>query len=94
MWWRPGTAKTKGYQAEFFRGPYDGLEVVCGELAKAIVMPVSANLLRRMTGDLTGEPSPVSSLALYRLRKKDSRNRYEYFGSLSASRVHLEKWVL
>jgi hypothetical protein len=94
MWWNRGKTKPKGFQTEFVRGPYDGLEVMCPVLADAVAMPVSRNVLRRMAGDFTGEPSPVSTLAVYRLCKKDNRSRYEYLGSLPTSRLHLEKWSL
>lgn len=94
MWWNRGRTKKKGHQAEFFRGPFDGLELTCPVLAHAVAMPVSPNLLRCMTGDFSGQPTPVSSLALYRLRQKGNRNQYEYLGSISTGRVNLGKWTL
>jgi hypothetical protein len=89
-----GKPEAKIRHVEFVCGPYDGLHVMSLKLADAVALPVNPNLLRRVSGDPSGEPSPVSALAFYRLHSEGNRNRYEYVASVSAKRFHMDQWIV
>ncbi|HVX13256.1 MAG TPA: hypothetical protein VHC22_18880 [Pirellulales bacterium] len=69
-------------QIEFIGGPFDGFQydVPSPLLPPAtIALPVSDTIQRMLTGENTGQPTPTTSVALYRFDAV--RSRYRFLGS-------------
>ena len=67
---------------EFIGGPFDGFEYeVPSPLLppSTIALPVSETIQRMLTGDNTRQPSPTTSVAMYRFDA--ARCRYRFLGS-------------
>lgn len=69
-------------QIEFIGGPFDGFQYdVPRPLLppSTIALPVSETIQRMLTGENTGQPTPATSVAMYRFDR--SQCRYRFLGS-------------
>ena len=69
-------------EIEFIGGPFDGFQYdVPSPLLppSTIALPVSETIQRMLTGENTGQPSPTTSVAMYRFDAAHSR--YRFLGS-------------
>ena len=69
-------------QIEFIGGPFDGFqyEVPMPLLPPStIALPVSETIQRMLNGEKTGQPSPTTSVAMYRFDRLEFR--YRFLGS-------------
>jgi hypothetical protein len=69
-------------QIEFIGGPFDGFqyEVPMPLLPPStIALPVSDTIQRMLNGEKTGQPSPTTSVAMYRFDRV--HYRYRFLGS-------------
>jgi hypothetical protein len=69
-------------EIEFIGGPFDGFryDVPLPLLPPStIALPVSDTIQRMLTGENTGQPTPATSVALYRFDV--ARSRYRFLGS-------------
>jgi len=85
------------YALEFIGGPLDGYKqvVTCPleDVAQQIVVPINANVMRRLRGRPTGEAEGATSAAAYALSVRGTRCHYRYLGPLSAEEAELDGWA-
>lgn len=74
--------ETDRQQIEFIGGPYDGFQyAVPTPLLPPtnIALPVSETIQRMLIGDVGGQPTPTTSVAIYRFDA--ARCQYSFLGS-------------
>lgn len=67
---------------EFIGGPFDGFQYDVPQPLlppSTIALPVSETIQRMLTGENTGQPTPATSVAMYRFDR--SQCRYRFLGS-------------
>lgn len=74
--------ETDRQQIEFIGGPYDGFQYAVPTPLlppSNIALPVSETIQRMLIGDVGGQPTPTTSVAIYRF--EPARCQYSFLGS-------------
>ena len=85
---------SRAYEVEFLGGPLDGHKVFLPVtvLARRLALPVNRNVVEMLQRRQRGPLEPVTSVAIYRLRKVVGGLHYIFVEAVETSRFSVKDW--